>query len=109
MRPAGNRNTVSHLIKRNGTKDVAMDAELNERMLEQRLRQLQAEVRFMQNFQIAMLRFLHLRWPSALDEMEQISQQLSEQARAEGLLDDARALDALIDQLDQNFGLPAND
>ena len=86
-----------------------MDDQINEGMEKNCLRQLQSEVRFLLNFQIAMAQLLRRRWPQAIDEMAEIASHLAEQARAEGALDDALQFDALINQLDQNFGLPAND
>lgn len=77
--------------------------------LENRCRKLEIEARVTQEFQIAMMRLLYRRWRSAMTEVEEIAEQMRDAAKAAGLAEDERALDSLINQLDQEFGLPAND
>ena len=79
------------------------------RQLENRCRKLEVEAGVTQQLQIAMLHLLKGRWPAAMDDLDEIAERMRDAAKAAGLADEARALDTLINQLDEGFGLPAND
>lgn len=79
------------------------------RQLENRYRKLEIDTLVTQQFQIAMMRLLHRRWPGVMAEVEQIAEMMRDAAKAAGLADQEGALNSLINQLDQDFGLPAND
>lgn len=58
---------------------------------------------------VTLLRLLERRGLASTEEAMELAQKLGEQARAVGRMDDAMRIDSLINQLEQQFGLPAND
>lgn len=79
------------------------------RMLENRCRKQEIALETAHTFQTALLRILKRRFPGIAAEMLAEVEKLGNEAKAERLMDEALAADALVNQLKQEFSLPAND